>query len=378
MTAERSISLALAALSGSLCLATSVWAQSFQVVNLVSDDPVAHPAQVTDRGLINAWGLSYAPAGPFWVSSNGTGTSTLYSVDPLTQRTTPAPLVVRIPPGGGPVTGQVFNTGAAGGAFNGDSFLFVGEDGTISGWNGGLGTQAEVLQTGLSGNVYKGVAIAGIAGNTYLYAANFASGRIDVSKGSSAAPALTGTFDDPVLPSGYAPFNIQNLGGTLYVAYAKQASTGRDEVAGPGLGFVDAFTLQGGFIGRIASQGALNAPWGLAIAPSSFGALAGALLVGNFGDGRINAYDPVSHAFKGAVTDASGSPLVVDGLWAIAPGNGAAAGSPSLLYFTAGPDDEAHGLFGVLTPVPEPGTAWLWCAGLALWAGRRKRAGASP
>ena len=150
------------------------------------------------------------------------------------------------------------------------------------------------------------------------------------------------------------------------------------EYGGAGLGYVDSFNLQGQFISRVASQGTLNAPWGLAIAPSSFGALAGSLLVGHFGDGRINAYNLVTNAFLGQITDGSGAPLAIDGLWAIAPGNNGNAGSSSLLYFTAGPDGETHGLFGVLTPVPEPATAWLWAAGLALgWVARRRRMPAS-
>ena len=184
-------------------------------------------------------------------------------------------------------------------------------------------------------------------------------------KGTAAAPALSGNFTDPNLPSGYAPFNIQNLGGTLYVTYARQDAAGHDEVSGAGLGYVDAFSPQGQLLSRVASQGSLNTPWGLAIAPSSFGALAGSLLVGNFGDGRINAFDATTHAFLGQVTDGNGAPLAIDGLWAITPGNGGSAGSQSLLYFSAGPDGETHGLLGVLTPVPEPGTAALLLSGLA-------------
>ena len=378
MSNARNTTAAWAAAVTLLAAALPAQAQSFQVVNLVTDNQAAHPAQITDAGLVNAWGISNSATSPFWVSSNGAGTSTVYTVNPATQLTAKSAITVTIPPGGGPVTGQVFNSGAGSGAFNADNFLFVSEDGTIAGWRGALGTTAETLVSGSAANNYKGSAFATIAGSSYLYAANFRAGSIDVVKGSAGAVALTGNFLDPSLPSGYAPFNVQNLGGTLYVAYAKQDATGSDEVAGAGLGFVDSYTLQGQLIGRVATQGTLNAPWGLAIAPSSFGALAGSLLVGNFGDGRINAYNLATNAFLGQITDGSGAPLAIDGLWAIAPGNNGNAGSSSLLYFTAGPDGETHGLFGVLTPVPEPATAWLWAAGLALgWVARRRRMPAS-
>jgi uncharacterized protein (TIGR03118 family) len=353
--------------------AVSAQAASFQVVNLVTDDQSAHPAQITDAGLINAWGVSFSPTSPFWVSSNGAGTSTLYTVNPTTQVTAKSAITVTIPPGGGPVTGQVFNSNTASGAFNADNFLFVSEDGTVSGWRNALGSTAQVLAPGSAANVYKGSAFATLSGNSYLYAANFRAGTIDVFKGSVGAPNLSGSFIDPNLPAGFAPFNIQNLGGTLYVAYALQDVTGHDEVDGLGFGFVDSYTLQGQLIGRVASQGTLNAPWGLAIAPSSFGAMAGALLVGNFGDGRIGAYDATTHAFLGLITDGSGAALAIDGLWAITPGNGGSGGSTSLLYFSAGPDNETHGLFGVLTPVPEPAVAWLWACGLGLGAVRLRR-----
>jgi uncharacterized protein (TIGR03118 family) len=345
------------------------------VTNLVTNDPLAHTGQITDAGLVNAWGLSYSPASPFWVSSNGTDTATLYNVNPATQATSKVGLVVSVPVGG--VTGQVFNGGAATGAFNGDNFLFVGEGGAIAGWRNALGTTAEMLQLSSSDNVYKGSAFATLSGGSYLYAANFRAGTIDVLKGASGEPDLAGKFTDPGLPNGYAPFNIQNLGGTMYVTYALQDSDKHDELAGAGRGFVDSFDLQGTFIGRIASGGALNAPWGLAIAPGSFGALAGALLVGNFGDGRISAYNPTSHAFLGQLSALDGTPLAIDGLWGLAPGNGGGAGSSALLYFTAGPDDESNGIFGVLTAqvaaVPEPSVLLLLVSGLAAVGGLARR-----
>jgi uncharacterized protein (TIGR03118 family) len=338
------------------------------VTNLVSDDQTANVAQITDPGLLNAWGLSYPPTGPFWVSSNGAGTAVLYSVNPATQATTKLGVTVTIPDEGS-VTGQVFNSAGAG-SFNGDNFLFVSEDGTISGWRNAIGTTAERLQTPSASNVFKGAAFATLAGTGYLYAANFRTGNIDVLKGQAGAPDLAGRFTDPNLPAGYAPFNIQNLGGTMYVTYALQDAARHEEVAGAGRGFVSSFDLQGNLIARIASAGTLDAPWGLAIAPSSFGALAGALLVGNFGDGRISAFNPSTHAFLGQLAASDGTPLSIDGLWALAAGNDGSAGSSALLYFTAGPDDESHGLFGVLTPqaiaaVPEMSTSLLFLAGLA-------------
>jgi uncharacterized protein (TIGR03118 family) len=343
-------------------LAAPAWATSVNVVNLVTDDQSAHPAQITDTGLVNAWGMSFSPTGPFVVSSNEAGTSPLYKVDPLTQTTTQLGLTISIP-GAVNVTGQVFNGNAS--SFNGDVFLFVSEDGKVSGWRGALGTTAETLAI-TSGGIYTGAAISTIAGHSYLYAADFHDGTITAFKGDPAAPSLPGIFTDPGLPSGYAPFNVQNLGGSLYVNYAVQDAAKEEEVKGAGAGVVDKFDLQGNFLGRVATGGTLNAPWGLAIAPSSFGAMAGSLLVGNFGDGRINAFDATTHAFLGQVLGAGNQPLSIDGLRAISPGNDGNAGNSQLLYFTAGPDVERHGLFGVLTPVPEPSTFMLLLAGIGL------------
>lgn len=342
-----------AALTAALA-SVSAHAGRVSVTPLVTDNQAAHPAQITDTDLVNAWGISHSPTGPFWVSSNGGGVSTLYQVDPTTQVTTKVPLVVSIP-GDGSVTGQVFN-GSSG--FNGDAFLFVSEDGTVSGWRNTLGTAAETLSPASSSNLYKGLAIATIGSDRYAYAANFGSGAVDIFKGSSGAADLTGHFTDPTLPSGYAPFNIQNLSDTLYVTFAQQVAGSHDEAHGAGLGFVDAFDLNGNFLRRVAGEGTLNAPWGLALAPSSFGDVAGSLLVGNFGDGRINAFNPLTGSFLGQLRAADGSVLAIDGLWGLIVGNDGNAGSSQRIYFTAGPDDESHGLFGVLTAVPEPAT-WV-------------------
>ena len=349
-------------------LSIPAWAVPFTATGLVTDNQALNPAKLTDPGLKNAWGMAYAPNGPFWVSSNGAGTSPLYSVDPATQATAKQALTISIPGGG--VTGQVFNSTAS---FNGNRFLFVSENGSVSGWRPALGTtgliNAETIAPASTDNIYKGAATGSVSGQNagdYLYAANFKAGTVDVYKGTTSAPALTGSFTDPSLPAGYAPFNVQNLNGSLYVTYALQDADKEDEVAGLGLGFVDKYNLNGDFAGRVASGGTLNAPWGVATAPSSFGPMAGDLLVGNFGDGHINIYDPNTHAFLGQVLDASNKPLAVDGLWALSPGNDTLAGSSSLLYFTAGPNEEAHGLFGVLTPVPEPSTYAMMLVGLGV------------
>lgn len=356
-----------------LALAFPVNATLFTVTNLVTDDQAFNAAQIADPKLINAWGISHSGGSPFWVSDNGTGFATLYNVNPLTNATTKVGLEVTIPGVGNP-TGQAFANIA--GSFNGDTFLFVSEDGTVSGWRGALGTTAETLVVGSVANVYKGSALATIGGNAYLYAANFRNGTIDVFKGNAGAINLTGTFTDPTLPAGYAPFDIQNLNGTLYVTYALQDPTKHDDVAGPGNGFVSAFDLQGNFLGRIASDGALNSPWGLAIAPASFGEFAGDLLVGNFGDGRIDAYNPVTHAFQGPLLGTNGTPLEIDGLWGLILGNGGSGGSLQSIYFSAGPGGEDHGLFGVITApgsVPEPATLALLGVGLAAIGFLRRR-----
>jgi uncharacterized protein (TIGR03118 family) len=308
--------------------------------------------------------------------------TTLYHVNPTTNATNkvilgmpPGPSGgVAIPPlGSGMPTGQVFNTGGAS-AFNGDAFLFVSEDGTISGWRGALGTNAETLQTGVNANVYKGTTEVNMGGHSYLLSANFRAGTIDVLKGDAAAPALTGHFVDPNLPAGYAPFNVQQLGGKIYVTYALQDSAKHDQVRGAGLGFVDAFDLQGNLLGRIGSMGTLNAPWGLALAPSSFGKFAGDLLVGDFGDGKINVFspDPSSPAFLGQLTGTDGQPIDIHGLWALLPGNNGLAGSSQNIFFTAGPNAEADGLLGVIQEVvPEPTSMVLALTAVGFVAGRR-------
>ena len=332
----------------------------FTATTLVSNQP---GASVQDTNLVNPWGVSFSSTGPFWVSDNGSGVSTLYSVNPTTGATAKQGLNVTIP-GNGSVTGQVFNSGGSG-AFGGDAFLFVSEDGTISGWRGALGSSAETLQAASTADVYKGAAFASTGGHSYLYAANFKSGAVDVLKGDGSAPALAGTFTDPNLPAGYAPFNIQQLAGNLFVTYAQRSPTGIGEVAGPGLGYIDEFDVNGQFVKRLASGGVLNAPWGLALAPSSWGSVAGELLVGNFGDGKINVFDPSTGAALGALLGADGQPLVIGGLWDLIVGNGGSGGSSADVYFTAGPNNETNGIFGAIAAVPLPTSAWLFLGGLS-------------
>jgi uncharacterized protein (TIGR03118 family) len=339
---------------------------SFTQTNLVSDIPGM--AKTTDPNLVNPWGVSFNPVSPFWVSDNGTGLATLYdgAGDII-------PLVVTVPPPGGAApTGQVFNSSSS---FNGDLFIFATEGGTITGWRGALGTTAETLFPG-TGGVYKGLAIATTPNGTYLYATDFHNNSINVVPGTGA-PSLSGTFTDPTLPAGYAPFNIQNIGGKLYVTYAVQDAAKHDDVPGPGHGIVDVFDLQGNLLQRLISNGPLNSPWGMAIAPAGFGNFGNDLLVGNLRDGTINAFDPTTGSFLGQLDGANGMPLINLGLWDLTFGNGGNGGSKSDLYFTAGiPGDgmvEDHGLFGSIVPTPEPGTLALLGSGLLTLIGSARR-----
>jgi uncharacterized protein (TIGR03118 family) len=338
---------------------------SYVQTNLVSDVPglAAH----FDANLTNPWGIAFSATSPFWVADNGTGRSTLYN-----SSGTPQALVVTVPkPGGGTSapTGTVFNGTAA--AFNGDLFLFATEDGTVAGWRGALGSTAETLfDHSTADAVYKGLAIGSVSGGTYLYAADFHNGNIDVYP-STGSPALAGSFKDPALTAGYAPFNVQVLNGKLYVTYAFKAPGGDDDVSGPGRGFVSVFDLSGNFQQRLVSGGNLNSPWGIAIAPADWGLFGGDLLVGNFGDGRINAYD-LNGNFLGTVANTSGTPIVNDGLWALKFGNGGNGGSPNSLYLTVGLNGEENGLFAQIDPVPEPATFVLMGAGLGLLALKRR------
>jgi uncharacterized protein (TIGR03118 family) len=320
--------------------------------NLVSDGAV--PADLVDAALVNAWGLVASTTSPWWVADNGTGLSTLYNGN------TGAKLSLTVSVPGAP-TGIVFNGGAgfvvASGTAHGPArFIFASEDGTISGWNPAAAptTAIVAVDNSATGAVYKGLAIAG----DRLYASNFHAGTVDVFDPSFHSVAVSGAFTDAALPAGYAPFGIRNLGDVIYVTYALQDADQHDDVAGAGHGFVNAFDANGTLLRRVASRGRLNSPWGLALAPADFGKFSGNLLVGNFGDGSINAFDPNGFRGTGALQQrgqlhtADGRPIAIDGLWAIAFGNGAAAGAQNVLFFTAGPFGEQHGLFGTLVVAP--------------------------
>jgi uncharacterized protein (TIGR03118 family) len=327
---------------------------AFEQENLVSDVPGL--AQNLDPNLVNPWGLTSSATSPFWVANNGTGTSTLYNGPGV-----PQGLVVTIPgilQGVDSVpTGAIFNSAGAfpiGPGGQNAAFLFSTEKGAIAAWHASLGTTAANMFVATDGAVYKGLALAGSGATAHLYAPDFANGKIDVIDANFQKTTLAGSFVDPILPSGYAPFNIQNLGGKLYVTYALR--NGSEDVPGPGNGFVDVFDLNGNFQQRLLSGGALNSPWGLAIAPADFGPFGGNLLVGNFGDGRINAYDLTNGAFLDTLKDENGDPIEIDGLWALKFGNGGNGGDPDDLYFTAGISDEEHGLFGEISAAEASGT----------------------
>jgi uncharacterized protein (TIGR03118 family) len=329
--------------------AASAAGSTYRRTNLVSDVPGR--AQVTDPNLVNAWGLSYGPGTPVWVADNGTGKSTLYAgaVDGTTQSVNP--LVVTIP--GGAPTGTVFNptTGFVvhNGALSGPAkFLFVSESGHLTGWNPAVGLTAAQDAVVRKGSVWKGLALGQPAAGPRLYAANFSAGRVDVFDSAFHRVATSGRFRDPTLPAHFAPFNVMVAGNRLYVSYAKRAGSGPDEVDRAGLGRVDTYTLGGRLLHRIRHHGKLDAPWGMAIAPAGFGQFSGDLLVGNFGDGRIHAFGAHKLGSRGTVRNAAGHPVRIDGLWALMPGNGTEGGTDQVL-FSAGPNDESHGLLGVLS-----------------------------
>jgi uncharacterized protein (TIGR03118 family) len=321
---------------------------AFKQRNLVSD--IAGVARVTDRNLVNPWGLAAGPNTPLWVADNGKDVSTIYSGAVRGSVPVIAPLVVGIP--GGAPTGIVYNPTQGFAIPSGQAsapalFIFDSEAGRISAWNPHVTPLTQALpEVTTPGAVYKGLAIADTRKKgPRLYAADFHGAKIDVFDRHFAPVTLPGAFTDGALPAGYAPFNIQLLGGRLYVTYAKQDADAKDDVPGPGLGFVDVYDTKGHLLKRLVSQGNLNAPWGLVIAPRHFGGLDGDLLVGNFGDGRINAYDRRSGRFEGQLTNEDGNPIQIDGLWALRFGNGT-FGTPHGLLFSAGIGDEQHGLLG--------------------------------
>jgi uncharacterized protein (TIGR03118 family) len=334
-----------------ISLAASVYFQS----NLTSD--VQGLALNLDTRLKNPWGMSFSATSPFWVSDQVTNVATLYNGNGV-----PQSLVVTIPTtGAGPQgpTGQIFNGTSdfeltAG---NPARFIFAALSGTISGWNPAVNPTAAVIEfIAPDRAVYTGLANGTVNSNNFLYAADFGNGKIDVLDSTFKKTSLAGSFVDPNLPAGYSPYNIQNINGKLYVEYAKVDPITHRASEDLNQGIVDTFDTSGRFLQRLVTETHLSSPWGVTLAPAGFGQFGNDLLVGNFGDGVINAFDPNTGAFLGALSDALGQPIVNDGLWAI---NFRAAGSgfdPNALFFNAGINDEADGLFGAIHVVPEPGT----------------------
>lgn len=334
----------------------------YQQVNLVSDQPGV--AILQDTNLVNAWGISFGPGTPFWVSDNGTGLSTLYAVTNDSSgvaHVARQPLVVTIP-GNGTPSGQAFNSL---GGFNGDIFLFVSEDGTVSGWRSALGTAAETLVPADTNNVYKGMTLVSTSNGPVLLASNFRNATVDMYGSNSV---LMAQFSDPQAPTGYAPFGIQAIDGLVFVTFAKQSADKMDDVAGPGHGLIDIFDPGTGAFQRFATGSdavvkmhghghgnekglkEINSPWGIALAPDSFGKAGGELLVGNFGSGTIMAFDADGKS-RGELKGVHGGRIVIDGLWGLTFGNGTRSGVTNTLYFSAGPNGESHGLLGSLVPV---------------------------
>jgi len=325
--------------------------EAYRQTNLVSD--LAGVAQLQDTNLVNPWGISFSATSPFWISDNGSGLSTLYAV---TNDADGSPHAVKqglqvIIPGEGVPTGQLFD-GA--GSFNGDLFIFAGEDGTISGWRGALGSTAEIL-TSRDTAVYKGITLVTNTGTPLLLLANFSEGTVDVYDTNFNLVQFT----DPRAPAGYAPFNVKNLHGLVVVTFARQDADKEDDVPGDGHGLIDIFNPWTGKFHRFATGTdagghlpAINSPWGIAVAPKGFGKHGDQLLIGNFGSGTIMALG-IFGEFRGFLEDAKDQPIAIDGLWGLEFGNGGRAGVPEALYFSAGPNGEADGLFGSIVPAPK-------------------------
>jgi uncharacterized protein (TIGR03118 family) len=342
--------LAVLALLAAAAVARSGNVSGTYSVHVLNSDIPGVATQPPDPQLVNGWGIAAPPTGPWWVSDNGADVSTLYSADG-----TKLGLVVSI--ANGAPTGVVFN-GTAGFPVtaNGKSgparFIFASESGTISGWNPTVDGTHSVVAVHDPSAVFKGLALATTATGPQLYATDFVGGRVDVFNSTFGAGVATGGFADPNMPAGYAPFGIQTVGSMIVVTFAKREAGSIDEEHHQGFGVVDAFDTNGDLLSRIATHGQLNAPWGVAMAPGNFGAFSGDLLIGNFGDGQINAYAPQADGSwerVGGLRDSSGRQISIDGLWGIGFGNGAVAGPTNTLYFAAGPNDENDGYFGSIT-----------------------------
>ncbi|MCI0360601.1 MAG: TIGR03118 family protein [Planctomycetaceae bacterium] len=337
-----------------------VLATSYLAADLVSDQPGVAPIQ--DPHLVNAWGIALGPTtGAFWVASNGADLADLFLGDvgggPLVKAT----LEVGIP--GGAPTGVAFNgttdfVVTSGPASAPAIFIFASLSGAVTGWHPAVpppppATSAQPAFQAIDGAVYTGLALANNGSGNFLYLADFHNGKIDVLSASFQLTSLAGSFTDPNLPDGYAPFNVAAIGGKLLVAYAKQDPDAASGVAEHQRGFINVFDLNGNFEQRLVSKGKLDAPWAMVVAPAGFGDFGGDLLVGNFGDGRINAYDPTTGAFQGTLSQSPGRAIEIDGLWGLAFGNGVSAGDATTLYYAAGPEAETQGLFGKITANPE-------------------------
>ena len=327
--------------------------------NLISDVPGL--ADATDPNLVNPWGMSFSGTSPYWVSNHGKGNTTVYTNSSTTTGVTISTTVVTIPPAAGGTspstpTGQVQNSTTGFLLANGTkaSFIFATEDGTVSAWNGGT-TATVMIDNSAAGGVYKGMAIAINGTAPMLYLANFSNGTVDVLDTNFKPATVPGGFLDASLPAGLAPFNVWNVNGQLYVMYAKQDPTKKLDQPGLGNGAVDIFDFNGTLVQRLTSGGPLNSPWGVAVVGGNFGALSSSVLVGNFGDGRINAFDPKTGTLIGTMQDQTGKPISIQGLWAIAFGNGGSAGDARYLYFTAGifQNGVQHGLLGSLSIPPQ-------------------------
>jgi len=323
---------------------TNVAAREYLETRLVADTAGLGAASV-DSSLKNPWGMAFGPTGVLWVSDNHSGASTLYDTTGAKRA-----LVVAVPSSGsatgGAPSGIVYNP-TTDFVIPGSSkalFIFAGEDGVISAWNASTGNATLVADRSGNGAVYKGLALAANGGANFLFATDFKQNGVDVF---DATFQFVKSFTDSTVPAGYAPFGIQAIGGQLYVTFAKQlAPANQDDQAGPGNGYVDVFNTNGTVVKRFATRGALNSPWGVALAPAGFGGFSGDLLLGNFGDGRIGAYDPATGSFIDFLRDGTANPIVIDGLWGLTFGP---SPDSTTLFFTAGPDGEAHGLLGTLT-----------------------------
>jgi uncharacterized protein (TIGR03118 family) len=335
-------------------------ASGYLAHNLVAD--TAGVADFTDPNLVNAWGIAISGTSPFWVCDGGTGLSTVYSSSATSFTVSTAKAIL---PGSGEstvCTGIVFNSttgftvSTATAAARPASFIFASEGGTISGWASAVdATHAQLaVDNSAAGASYKGLALVTTATPTaQLYAANFTKGTIDVFDASWKPVTLAaGAFTDPAIPAGFAPFNIQQFGPNLFVTYAKQGATKLFDAPGVGNGYVDVYDFSGRLLQHLVSGGVLNSPWGIQIAPATFGPFGGALLVGNFGDGLIHAYSLTTGALLGTMQDQSGNNIHIDGLWGLQFGNGGSGGDANSLYFTAGPSAQKHGLFGIIVSAP--------------------------